>query len=312
MAYPTIDKPYGLKPVNAQGGRQYAGSTRMIPIQQGYATNIYNGDVVGLSAGTAVISPYNLSASANTTAAGGQIVGVFLGCEYSVPGGVITGKNRFQYYSQPQNTSTDIVGYVVDDPLAMFKVAVVNQSQNSTSGTFSNTGTTIGYMSPRFLGTNAYLVAGNGGSTTTGDSLAGVCGLNPTVASSVAGNLPATAASTNSFAANLRVIQLVPDTAVTVATTITSTSGSGSSFVVASSTGIQPGMQIVLTSATGTSAGAPGNTTYVTAVVTSTNTVTVSSSVTWTQNQAVAFVGYPEVIVGWNFGFHAYNIAAGV
>lgn len=310
MAYPIVNGPYGLKPVNAQGGRQYAGSTRMIPIQQGYATNIYNGDVVGLANGTAVISSYNANTTSAATA--GQIVGVFLGCEYSVPGGVITGKNRFQYYAQPQTTATDIVGYVVDDPLAYFKVAVVTQAQNATANSQTNTGTTIGYMSPRFLGTNAFLVNGNGGSTTTGDSYAAVSGANPTVASSVAGNIPQTVATGAATSPCLRVIQLVPDSAVTVATTITSATGSGTSFVVASSTGLQPGMQVVLNTATGTAAGAPGNTTYVTGVVTSTNTVTVSASVSWTQNQAVAFVGYPEVIVGWNFGFHTYNIAAGV
>lgn len=311
MAYPILSAPYGLKPVNAQGGRQYAGSTRMIPIQQGYATNIYNGDVVGLSAGTAVISPYN--ANSTTAAAAGQMVGVFLGCEYSVPGGVITGKNRFQYYSQPQNTSTDIVGYVVDDPLAYFKVAVVTQAQNATANTIVNSGTSIGYMSQRFIGTNAYLVNGNGGSTTTGDSYAAVCGTNPTVASSVAGNLPQTGAGTGAgLATPFRIIQLVPDSAVTIAAKITSATGSGTSFVVDSSTGIQPGMQIVLNTASGLSAGAPGNTTYVTAVVTSTNTVTVSSSVSWTLNQSVAFVGYPEVIVGFNPSYHSYNILAAV
>jgi hypothetical protein len=309
MAYPIISGPYGLKPVNLMGGRQNSGSTRMIPIQQGYATNIYNGDVVGLSVGTAVITPYSASGASAATA--GAIVGVFLGCEYSVPGAVITGKNRFQYYAQPQTTSSDIVGYVLDDPQALFKVAVVSQSQGSAN-TQANTGTNIGYMSPRFVGTNAFLVAGNGGSTATGDSFAGISGANPTVASSVAGNIIQTVATGAATSPCLRVVQLVPDTAVTVATTITSATGSGTSFVVASSTGLQPGMQVVLSTATGTSAGAPGNTTYVTGVVTSTNTVTVSASVSWTQNQSVAFVGYPEVIVGWNFGFHTYNIAAGV
>jgi len=50
----------------------------------------------------------------------------------------------------------------------------------------------------------------------------------------------------------------------------------------------------------------------VTGVVTSTSTITVSSAVTGTSGSSVAFVGFPEVIVGWNFGFHSYLIAAGV
>ena len=309
MTYPVVSSPYGLKPINLQGGRVFSGSTRMIPIQQGYATNIFNGDVVGLSAGTAIITPYS---AASGTAAPGQIIGVFLGAEYSVPNSVISGKNRFQMYNASQNTSTDIVGYVVDDPLAYYKAAVIAQPQG-LANTQANTGLNVGYMSPRFVGTNAFLVAGNGGNTQNGDSYAGVCGGNPTVASSVAGNIPQTVGSGAATTSPcLRVIQLVQETSVTYSTTITSATGSGTSFVVASSTGLQPGMQVVLTTATGTSAGAPGNTTYVTGVVTSTNTVTVSASVAWTLNQTVAFVGYPEVILGWNFGYHTYNIAAGV
>ena len=34
MAYPTVDKPYGLKPVNLIGGQVFAGSTRLMEIQQ--------------------------------------------------------------------------------------------------------------------------------------------------------------------------------------------------------------------------------------------------------------------------------------
>jgi hypothetical protein len=50
----------------------------------------------------------------------------------------------------------------------------------------------------------------------------------------------------------------------------------------------------------------------VTGVVTSTSTITVSSAVTATSGAAVSFVGFPEVIVGWNFGYHSYLLAAGV
>ena len=53
MAYPTVSAPYGLKPVNLIGGQVYAGSTRLIPIASGYATDIFYGDVVKLaSSGT--------------------------------------------------------------------------------------------------------------------------------------------------------------------------------------------------------------------------------------------------------------------
>jgi hypothetical protein len=42
MAYPTVDKPYGLKPVNLIGGQVFAGATRQMEIATtanvGYAT----------------------------------------------------------------------------------------------------------------------------------------------------------------------------------------------------------------------------------------------------------------------------------
>ena len=43
MAYPTVDAPYGLKPVNLVGGTPFAGATRMIPIASGYGTGIFCG-----------------------------------------------------------------------------------------------------------------------------------------------------------------------------------------------------------------------------------------------------------------------------
>jgi hypothetical protein len=130
MAYPTIDKPYGLEPINLKGGIPFAGSTRMIPIGQGYATNIFNGDVVGLSNGNAIITPYN--ADTQSAAAAGDIVGVFLGCEYSTGAGPIYGKLRQQYYPASTN-APNAVAYVLDDPNALhdhrLHVAVVPRHQ---------------------------------------------------------------------------------------------------------------------------------------------------------------------------------------
>lgn len=308
MAYPTIDKPYGLLPVNLKGGIPFAGSTRMIPIGQGYATSIFDGDVVGLSNGNAIITSYN--ANTASAAAAGAIVGVFLGCEYSTQAGPIYGKLRQQYYPASTN-APDAVAYVLDDPNAVFKTAVVTQAQG-TANTQANTGTTIGYMSPSFLGSNAFLVAGNGGSTTTGNSLAGVSGGNPTVASSVAGNIRQTVGTGSGTSPCLRVIQLVPDTVVTVSTTLTSSPAGGTTFTVASTAGLQPGMQCVIAGVSGTTAGSPGSNLTVTGVVTSTSTITVSANVTASSGTVVTFLGYPEVIVGWNFGYHSYLLAAGV
>ena len=311
MAYPVVNGPYGLVPINLMGGIPFAGSTRMIPIAQNYATNIFNGDVVGLSGGNAVITPYN--ANSSSAAAAGNIVGVFLGTQF--PGtNPIFGNLQGQYYAASTNKS-GMIAYVMDNPTALFKACVLAQAQGSAN-TQANTSTTVGYMSPRFVGTDAFLVAGNTGSTTTGNSAMGVSGGNPTVSSSVAGNIVQTVGTGSGTAPCLRVVQLVQETAVTVATTLTSSPSNATTFTVASTTGIQPGMTLSIGGTVYSGAStAPFPTLsnlVVTGVVTSTSTITVSSAVTATSGASVSFVGFPEVIVGWNFGYHSYLLAAGV
>ena len=311
MAYPIVNGPYGLVPINLMGGIPFSGSTRMIPIAQNYATNLFNGDVVGLSGGNAVITSYN----ANSTAAAGagQIVGVFLGTQF--PGtNPIFGNLQGQYYAANTNRP-GMIAYVMDNPTALFKACVVTQAQGSAN-TQANTGTTVGYMSPRFVGTNAFLVAGNAGSTTTGNSAMGVSGANPTVSSSVAGNIVQTVGSGSATSPCLRVVQLVQDSAVVIGTTLTSSPSNATTFTVASTAGIQPGMTLTIGGTVFSGAStAPFPTLsnlVVTGVVTSTSTITVSSAVTATSGATVSFIGFPEVIVGWNFGYHSYLLAAGV
>ena len=43
----TTSAPRGLKPIGLLGGMPFAGSTMEISIDSGYATAIFNGDVVG-------------------------------------------------------------------------------------------------------------------------------------------------------------------------------------------------------------------------------------------------------------------------
>jgi hypothetical protein len=208
-----------------------------------------------------------------------------------------------------------MIAYVMDNPTALFKACVLAQAQGSAN-TQANTSTTVGYMSPRFVGTNAFLVAGNTGSTTNGNSAMGVSGGNPTVSSSVAGNIVQTVGTGSGTAPCLRVVQLVQETAVTVATTLTSSPSNATTFTVASTAGIQPGMTLVIGGTVFSGAStAPFPTLsnlVVTGVVTSTSTITVSSAVTASSGANVSFVGFPEVIVGWNFGYHSYLLAAGV
>ena len=171
MAYPTIDKPYGLKPVNLIGGQVYAGSTRLIAIASGEGTSIFFGDAVKLSGGYITRDPAD---SAMTP------VGVFMGCTFTDPN---SNQKVFKQYYPAGTVAADIKAYVVDDPDALFKVAVV-------SGT-----TVISGVTQTAVGLNAALVD-NTGSTITGDSLVAISATTATN-----GALP------------VRIVDIVPDTA---------------------------------------------------------------------------------------------------
>ena len=163
MAYPTVDAPYGLKPINLIGGLPFAGSTRQIPIGNNYGTAIYNGDVVQLnSSGNVIITVLQADA---TPIAG--VIGVFLGCTYTNP---TTKQKLFSQYYPGSVAADDIMAYVVDDPNALFKVVnVTSNVADSTTG-----GLLPAYLSrANSFGTNAQLVL-NTGSATTGDSKMGV------------------------------------------------------------------------------------------------------------------------------------------
>jgi hypothetical protein len=301
MAYPTIDRPYGFKPVNLQGGRAFAGSTRMLPITNAFATSLFNGDVVGVASGAAAVMNTAYNAAGSNSATAGAAIGIMFGAEYSTTGGPIYGKNRYQFFLGGTATN-DAVAYIVDDPLAYFRVAVLTQG-TSLANTSS---ATIGYMNPAFVGSNAYIVTGVAGNVNTGDSAMAVTGGAVTNGT---GNTRVTSAS-----APLRIVQVVPDTAVTYISTSTSTTSSGSTITIsAADANIKAGMQFVAVNANGTyvSGCAPGNYSTVTNNNGSTSiaiTGTIGASLS---GATLTFIGYPEVIVGWNAGYHAYNVAGG-
>jgi hypothetical protein len=180
MAYPTIDAPYGLKPINLIGGQVYAGSTTQLPITNSsvnYNTAIFFGDVVKLVAtGTVEVE------GGTSTVSSQGVVGIFMGCTYTNPA---TKQKVFQqYWPGYASGVTDAVAYIVDDPDVLFKVVAVSS------------GTTVAFYGQSLVGLNAALVQ-NPGSTTSGDSAIAING--------------ASAAATASLP--IRIIQAVPDTA---------------------------------------------------------------------------------------------------
>ena len=185
MAYPTVDKTYGFKPLNRLDGLPYAGAIRQIPIAAAYATAILNGDTVQVDTNGYIV--------ASTVTSSGNIVGVLVGCQYvNSSGQTVQG----QYYPAALSTSTALAfAYVVDDPSAVFKVvATVAASTVPTA------------YSRAIVGANVAIVL-NAGSTTTGDSFYGIDG--------------SSANTTNTLP--VRVVDVVPDTATGPATVAAST-----------------------------------------------------------------------------------------
>ena len=180
MAYPTVSAPYGLKPVNRIDGMPYAGAIRQIPVAAAFATAVFFGDTVAIdSTGYLVVS---------STTNSGAIVGVCVGGQYvNSSGQTVQG----QYLPASISTSTNLAyAYVVDDPMALFKVAVV-----SSGTTMSSAGRTV-------VGTNLALVL-NAGSTTTGNSAFAVtltgAGTTATIPIRVIDVVPETATAADTY-----------------------------------------------------------------------------------------------------------------
>ena len=274
MAYPSIDAPYGVKPVNLIGGQVFAGSTRNLPIQYNYGTALFNGDLVTLSAGYVVIATYPVSTT-NTT------VGVFLGCYYTNP---TTKQRLFSQYYPGNVTAGDITAIIGDDPDQVMKVAV-----STTAG-----GAVIGSASSILVGANM------AGGTQVGSASTGNSGM------SVVG------ASANASGGGFRVLNLVPDTQITVSGTYVSGGAPSATSVVVS--GLPVGTFLPI--GTDVFNVVNGQLQFTGATLSAASTVTTTGNTTLTVTAvatqvagSVALVETPEVLVKFNFGAHRYYVA---
>jgi hypothetical protein len=135
----TTAAPYGLRPVNLIGGQPYAGSTRLIKIASGTATNLFFGQPVTISADGVVVA-----ATVTTTVPATGVVGVFVGCSYTDPNLNIP---VYKQYWPTGTVASDAVAYVVDDPDIVMQVQAddtvpqtalgANISLNAASGSTS-------------------------------------------------------------------------------------------------------------------------------------------------------------------------------
>lgn len=279
MAYPSVSGPYGLKPISLIGGQDYAGSTRMLPIQYGYATDIGYGDLLELARGTVVKS------TITTSSASHQLIGVFLGCTYTNP---VTKQKQFAQNWPSGTLAGDAMAYVSDDPDLVFKVVMCSATTVVASGATAMIGQNFGLIQ-------------NAVNLNTGDS---------TVAALFS-------ATTTTAALPLRVVGLVGETAIS--SSAAGSSSSTTITLTGSGTGIAlpVGTDVSYLAANGQLIGT-GSYVSVAAVAGATS-ITINSAIAVPGSvvaipaaSTIVFTQYPELKVKINFGSHEYYTAAAI
>jgi hypothetical protein len=286
MAYPIIDGPYGLKPVNLIGGQVFAGSTREIPIQYGSSVSIFAGDFVRVVRGNAM----RQAVTTDGTAAG--MVGVFLGCSYTSP---VTNQKIFSTYWPGGTLAGDAVAIVCDDPDTVFKAVVCSATTVVASGSFA------------MIGQNYSMI------DNTGVALSG---------NGVSRNALLYSATLTTAAFPMRVVGMVPETAVPVSatgssssTTITLTGTGLPSSILAGTDvayiagGTSPNGQIVRTGSFVTTAASAGATSV---TINAATTSLGNTATTIPSGSTIVFTQYPEMLVKINFANHSYYTATAV
>ena len=277
MAYPVIDAPYGLKPVNLIGGQVFAGSTRNYSIQYGFASNIFYGDLVNIVRGSIVKN------TDTTDSTGNGMVGVFLGCSYTNP---TTKQLQFAQYWPSGTLAGDAQAIVCDDPDTVFKVVMCSAT------------TVIASASTAMIGQNFGLIQ-NAGNTNTGNSA--VAALY--------------ASSTTGVDLALRVVGLVAETEVqsttvgsSSSTTITCTALPSALVVGTEVAYLASNGQYIQTGSFVSAAANAGATS-----VTINSAIAVPGSVTAIPSSStIIFTQFPEMLVKLNFGTHSYYTGTAV
>jgi hypothetical protein len=279
MAYPSVSGPYGFRPINLIGAQVFAGGTRQLPIQYGYATSIFYGDLVNLTRGT-------ITKNTDTTdSTGTGLVGVFLGCSYTDPS---TKQKLFTQYWPSGTAAGDAVAYVCDDPDTVFKVVMCSATTVVASGAIPSIGQNYGLIQ-------------NAGNANTGDSAVALLW----------------SATTTTIDLAARVVGLVPETAIVTSATGSSSSttitltGSGLPSAIPVGTDVAyvaSNGQLIETGSYVSVAAAAGATS-----VTINSAIAVPGGVTAIPSSStIVFTQYPEVLVKLNFGTHSYYTGTAV
>lgn len=272
MAYPVISAPYGLAPINLIGGQVFAGSTREYNIPYGYATDIFYGDIVGLTRGQVA----RLSVTTGTV---GTVAGVFLGCSFTNP---VTKQKQFSQFWPASTLAGDAVAIVCDDPDTVFKAVVCSATTVVASGARA------------MIGQNLAMI-NNTGNVNTGDSRNAILAPNDTPATT--DSLP------------LRVLGVVPDTAVSLGTATYSSISTATVTCSALPFALPVGTDVGSIAANGQyissgsfvdTAASAGATSFV---------LNQAPLAAFAASSTLVFTQYPELLVKLNFGQHEYYAA---
>lgn len=275
MAYPVVSAPYGLKPINLIGGQVFAGATREYAIPYGYATDIFYGDIIGLTRGNV----QRLSVSTGTL---GTVTGIFLGCSYTNP---TTKQRQFAQYWPGGTTAGDAVAIVCEDPDQVFKAVVCSS------------GTTVASGARAMIGQNLAMI-NNTGNINTGDSKNAILAPNDTPATTDA--LP------------LRVLAVVPDTVVSLGTATYSSISTATVTCSALPFALPVGTDVGSLAANGQyipsgsfvdTAAAAGATSFV---------LNQAPITAFAASSTLVFNQFPELLVKLNFGQHQYYAATSI
>ena len=280
MAFPTVNAPYGLKPINLYGGTPFAGATRQYRIASAYNTSIFYGDPIEMiNNGTIIKSAVTTARETVTTS---QIIGVFLGCSYTNP---TTKQKTFAQYYPASTSAGDIMAIVCDDPDTVFKAAVCSATTAMASGARA------------MIGQNLAMI-NNSGNVNTGNSA------NALLAPS---NTPAT-----TDALPIRILGLVPDTAVSLGnatyTSISTATVTCSALPFALPVGTDVGSlasngEYIASGSFVDTAASAGATSFIL------NQAPVTA---FAASSTLVFVQYPELLVKLNFGQHQYYAATSI
>jgi hypothetical protein len=275
MAYPVVDKPYGLKPVNLIGGQVFAGSTREYYIPYGYATGLFYGDFVGLTRG-------EIQRLSVTTGTAGNQTGIFLGCSYTDP---TTKQKRFAQNWPASTLAGDAVAIVCDDPDTLFKAVVCSATTVVASGARAMIGQNLACIN-------------NTGNVNTGNSANAL--LAPTDTPATTSTLP------------IRVIGLATDTAVSLGTATYSSISTATVTCSALPFALPIGTDVGSIAANGQyicsgsfvdTAASAGATSFI---------LNQAPATAFAASSTLVFTQYPELLVKINHAQHQYYAATSI